>query len=73
MPSRRSLVHERTLHVARAFAVYAFGREFCVGARRELLLLGPSGSGKSTFLSLLAGIVAPDRGQVDVLGTDMAS
>ena len=36
------------------------------------MLLGPSGSGKSTFLSLLAGIVAPDRGRIDVLGTDMA-
>ena len=37
----------------------------------RLLLIGPSGSGKSTFLSLLAGIVAPDAGQVSVLGTDL--
>lgn len=38
----------------------------------KLLLLGPSGSGKSTFLSLLAGIVVPDRGRIDVSGTNMA-
>ena len=37
----------------------------------RLLLIGPSGSGKSTFLSLLAGIVAPDDGHVSVLGTDI--
>jgi putative ABC transport system ATP-binding protein len=45
---------------------------FALAHGEKLLLLGPSGSGKSTFLSLLAGIVAPDRGQIDVLGTDMA-
>lgn len=46
---------------------------FALGYGEKLLLLGPSGSGKSTFLSLLAGIVAPARGRVDVLGTNMAS
>jgi len=45
---------------------------FALARGEKLLLLGPSGSGKSTFLSLLAGIVAPDRGRIDVLGTDMA-
>lgn len=37
----------------------------------SLLLLGPSGSGKSTFLSLLCGIVAPDEGQIEILGTGL--
>ena len=45
---------------------------FALARGEKLLLLGPSGSGKSTFLSLLAGIVAPDSGRIDVLGTDMA-
>jgi putative ABC transport system ATP-binding protein len=38
----------------------------------RLLLIGPSGSGKSTFLSLLAGIVTPQEGTIEVLGTDIA-
>jgi putative ABC transport system ATP-binding protein len=37
-----------------------------------VLLVGPSGSGKSTFLSLLCGIVAPQAGRLEVLGTDTA-
>jgi putative ABC transport system ATP-binding protein len=38
----------------------------------RLLLIGPSGSGKSTFLSLLAGILTPQEGVIEVLGTDIA-
>ena len=51
-----------------------FGMEvdrFALARGERLLLIGPSGSGKSTFLSLLAGIVVPDRGQVCVLETDI--
>jgi putative ABC transport system ATP-binding protein len=46
--------------------------EFALAARERLLLIGPSGSGKSTFLSLLCGILAPQAGRIDVLGTDFA-
>ncbi len=46
---------------------------FVLGRGEKLLLLGPSGSGKSTFLSLLAGIVVPDEGRIDVAGTNMAA
>jgi putative ABC transport system ATP-binding protein len=44
---------------------------FSVGAGDRLLLLGPSGGGKSTLLSLLAGIVTPQKGSIDILGTDI--
>lgn len=47
-------------------------KSFSLGHGEKLLLLGPSGSGKSTFLSLLSGIVVPDEGEIDVIGTDMA-
>ncbi len=33
---------------------------------------GPSGSGKTTLLGLLAGLEAPDRGEISVLGHDLA-
>ena len=47
--------------------------KFYVAAAEKLLLIGPSGSGKSTLLSLLCGIVAPDEGQIHVLGNDLAT
>jgi putative ABC transport system ATP-binding protein len=34
---------------------------------------GPSGSGKSSLLSLLAGVVLPQRGSLRVLGTEVSS
>ena len=45
---------------------------FALPARERLLLIGPSGSGKSTFLSLLCGILAPQAGRIEILGTDIA-
>jgi putative ABC transport system ATP-binding protein len=44
---------------------------FSLRPRECLLLTGPSGSGKSTFLSLLCGILAPQKGRIDILGTDL--
>src|SRR5256886_373764 len=36
-------------------------------------LLGPNGAGKSTMIKTLLGFVVPDRGQMRVLGLDVAS
>lgn len=34
-------------------------------------LLGPNGSGKTTLIRMLVGLIAPDEGEVKVLGTKM--
>ena len=43
-------------------------------ARGERLFLhGPSGSGKSTLLGLVGGVLVPQAGTVELLGTDLGS
>jgi ABC-type nitrate/sulfonate/bicarbonate transport system ATPase subunit len=43
---------------------------FSVPDGQIVAILGPSGAGKSTVLNLAAGMIAPDRGQVLVMGGD---
>ncbi len=47
--------------------------DFALKQGTRTLLLGPSGSGKSTLLSLLCGITQPDRGTIELLGTDLTT
>ncbi len=46
---------------------------FSLPATSRVLLVGPSGGGKSTLLSLLCGIVAPQTGSIEILGTDIVA
>ena len=41
---------------------------FDVAAGERVFLRGPSGSGKSTLLGLVAGVLAPQKGRIEVLG-----
>lgn len=43
----------------------------CVKRGEWICLMGPSGSGKTTILSIIAGIIKPDRGNVFVAGRDI--
>lgn len=44
---------------------------FELAAGDEVLLSGGSGSGKSTLLHLIAGLLEPDEGRIEVAGTDV--
>lgn len=57
----------------------SFGRPAVDGlnltvARGEFYaLLGPNGAGKTTTLRMVAGLLAPDAGRIEVLGVDLAA
>jgi ABC-type multidrug transport system ATPase subunit len=46
---------------------------FVAPAGAVTALIGPNGSGKTTLLLMLAGLLRPDAGQINVAGFDMAS
>ena len=46
---------------------------FHVNAGERLFLRGPSGSGKSTLLGLIAGVITPQDGDIQVMGRNMAT
>ena len=41
---------------------------FTIGPGESVALLGPSGSGKTTLLRVVAGVLAPDTGRLEVSG-----
>ena len=47
--------------------------ELSVDLGEKLAIVGPSGSGKTTLLNLLAGILQPDQGEINVAGTELTS
>jgi len=47
------------------------GQSLEIPARRLTVLTGPSGSGKTTLIDLVAGLLHPDRGAVEIDGTDL--
>jgi putative ABC transport system ATP-binding protein len=47
------------------------GIDLEVRAGEMTLLVGPSGCGKTTLISIIAGLLDPTRGEVDVLGTNL--
>ena len=46
---------------------------FTMARGERLFLRGPSGSGKSTLLGLIAGVLQPAAGRIEVLGRDMSA
>lgn len=44
-----------------------------VSRGERLFLFGPSGSGKTTLLGLLAGVLVPDAGRIEIDGVDITT
>ena len=59
--------------VSKKFGRRAVLRDFSASFGEGVgLLVGPNGSGKTTILNLVAGVIAPDEGQISVLEVDAA-
>jgi putative ABC transport system ATP-binding protein len=59
-----TLIDARDVHKSFGQTPALRGASLAVGRGEILAIMGPSGSGKSTLLHCLAGIFAPDRGEV---------
>ena len=46
---------------------------FALPARSNALVIGPSGCGKTTLLHLVAGLLTPDQGRIEVGGQDLGA
>jgi ABC-2 type transport system ATP-binding protein len=49
------------------------GLDLTVARGEFYALLGPNGAGKTTTLRMVAGLLAPDAGRIEVLGVDLAT
>ncbi len=58
--------------VSRTYGRRIILNEICFEAERGSVIgiTGPNGCGKTTLLSILAGIIKPDRGSISLLGRD---
>lgn len=69
-----AVVCRRVVHIYRSDAgdVVALANvDFFIGPGEMVALVGPSGSGKSTLVALLAGLMRPSAGQVEVGNVDL--
>jgi putative ABC transport system ATP-binding protein len=46
--------------------------QFSLDDGERVAVVGPSGSGKTTLLNLIAGILTPEAGRIDVAGTEVS-
>lgn len=47
--------------------------DLSVGAGTSCAILGPSGSGKTTLMHLMAGLLTPESGRVEIAGQDIGA
>lgn len=47
--------------------------QFTLQDGERVAIVGPSGSGKTTLLNLIAGLLSPETGRIDVAGTEVTA
>ena len=62
----------KSYHAASGETLVLDGVDLTIEAGQKASLVGPSGSGKSTLLALIAGLLHPDHGTVEVDGKTLA-
>jgi len=70
-PDSRPVVDVRSLHVRFGEVAAVSGVDLQGHAGQATALLGRNGAGKSTTMRVLAGVVPPTAGEVDVAGLDV--
>ena len=73
-PSRTlPLISARGLHRHHGQTHALRGVDVTIRRGEIVAIMGPSGSGKSTLLHLLAGLLAPDEGRIEIGGRDLTA
>jgi heme exporter protein A len=67
-PFKPLTVEARDLSCSRGGRLIFSGLSFSVGPGRLFLVTGPNGSGKSTLLRLVAGLLKPEAGALEIMG-----
>jgi ABC-type Mn2+/Zn2+ transport system ATPase subunit len=67
-PSESRRVYARKLDIGYAGETIVAGIDVQLNAGQSLALIGMNGSGKSTLLKTIVGLLAPLRGEIEVLG-----
>jgi len=73
LPAARATALSRDFGAGTSSAVSAVrGANLSIPTGEMTLVMGPSGSGKTTLLSLMAGLIAPSAGVVELAGLPLA-